>query len=220
MDKQRIEAGDGVYPTILRDRLGDAAPARLHAMGDAAILRQRLLGLLCSIQCPGGIIIQTLDTIRALRDAGVVVIGGFHSPMEQECLDLLLRDQQSVILCPARGLKGLRIGPTARHAVGDGRLLVLSPFDDGIRRTTAARAVRRNEVVAALAAAVWIPYAAPGGKTWATALAALGRRQPVLTFATADNGELLAAGARPFAGCLVGRGPNAGSTCSWEGTDE
>jgi hypothetical protein len=30
MDKQRIEAGDGGYPTILRDRLGDAAPACTH----------------------------------------------------------------------------------------------------------------------------------------------------------------------------------------------
>ena len=220
MDTYRIDQDDSAYPTILRDWLGDAAPACLYALGDAAILRHRLLGLLCSIQCPGGLIIQTLDAVRALRDAGVTVIGGFHSPMEQECLDLLLRGEQPVILCPARGLKGLRIGPTARRAVKDGRLLVLSPFDERIRRATAARAVQRNELVAASAAAVWVPYAAPGGKTWATALATLERRQPVLTFATADNGALLAAGARPFTEFLVGRGPNADSACSWEGADD
>ncbi|HQX52209.1 MAG TPA: hypothetical protein PLR25_19980 [Planctomycetaceae bacterium] len=32
---------------------------------------------------------KTFDAIRELRDTGVVVAGGFHSPMERECLDFL-----------------------------------------------------------------------------------------------------------------------------------
>ncbi|OGG55585.1 MAG: hypothetical protein A3F84_20640 [Candidatus Handelsmanbacteria bacterium RIFCSPLOWO2_12_FULL_64_10] len=198
MDVQGIEQDGIAYPTILLDRLGDAAPSCLHAMGDAAILRNRLLGLVCSIQCPGSIVIQTLDAVRALRDAGVVVIGGFHSPMERECFDILLRGDQPVILCPARGLAGLRIGQTARRALDEGRLLALSPFDKSVRRTTATQAVRRNDLVAALAYAVWAPHAAPGGKTWATVLAALGRRQPVFAFDSEENNELLDAGAHRF----------------------
>jgi predicted Rossmann fold nucleotide-binding protein DprA/Smf involved in DNA uptake len=178
VDVQRIEQGDGAYPTVLLDRLGDAATCCLYAMGDTAILRNRLLGLVCSIQCPGSIVIQTLDAIRALRDAGVAVIGGFHSPMEQECLDILLRGDQPVVLCPAKGLAGLRIGQTARRALEKGRLLILSPFDQNIRRTTAAQAVQRNDLVAALACAVWAPHAAPGGKTWATIRGVLARGRP------------------------------------------
>lgn len=198
MDVHRIEQGHGAYPAVLLDRLGDAAPSCLHAMGDAAILRNRLLGLVCSIQCPGSIVIQTLDASRALRDAGVAAIGGFHSPMERECFDILLRGDQPVVLCPARGLAGLRIGQTARRALDEGRLLVLSPFDKSVRRTTATQAVRRNDLVATLADVVWAPHTSPGGKTWVTVLAALGRGQPVFTFAAEENNELLEAGAHRF----------------------
>ena len=78
----RIEQGDSDYPRVLRYRLGDDAPSCLHVIGKAEILRHHLLGLVCSIQCPGSIVIETLDAIRTLRDAGVAVVGGFHSPME------------------------------------------------------------------------------------------------------------------------------------------
>jgi predicted Rossmann fold nucleotide-binding protein DprA/Smf involved in DNA uptake len=194
----RIDQGSSDYPAVLTDRLGENAPPSLYAMGEPSILRQRLLGLICSIQCPGSIVIKTLDAARALRDAGVAVIGGFHSPMERECLDILLRGDQPVILCPARGLAGLRLGQMPRRAVKEGRLLILSPFAENIRRTTAAQAVRRNNLVAACADAVWVPHAAPGGKTWATAGAAMDRQQPVFAFTDDANGGLMEAGARPF----------------------
>ena len=199
MDAIRIEQGDSDYPTVLRDRLGNTAPSCLYAMGDAAILGNRLLGLVCSIQCPGSIVIKTFDAIRLLRDAGVAVIGGFHSPMESECLDLLLRGSQPVILCPARGLAGLRIGQMPRRAVKEGRLLVVSAFAESVHRTTAAQAMQRNNLVAALADTVWVPHAAPGGKTWATVRVALERHQSIFAFATQDNDDLLEAGVHPFA---------------------
>jgi hypothetical protein len=55
-------------------------------------------GLLCSIPGPGGLIIQTLDAICAPRDAGATAIGGFHSPLEPECLDRPPRGEQPAIL--------------------------------------------------------------------------------------------------------------------------
>jgi predicted Rossmann fold nucleotide-binding protein DprA/Smf involved in DNA uptake len=200
VDVQRIEQGDGAYPMALLDRLGDASPCCLYTMGDAAILRNRLLGLICSIRCPGGIVIQTYDAVCALRDAGVVVIGGFHSPMERECLDiLLLRGTQLAIICPARGLAGLRIGGSARKAISEGRLLVLSPFEKSVRRTTALQAMQRNDLVAALADIVWVPHATPGGKTWATIRRVLARGQTVFSFTDDENFELIHSGAEPFA---------------------
>jgi predicted Rossmann fold nucleotide-binding protein DprA/Smf involved in DNA uptake len=190
--------GDRDYPSVLQDRLGADAPACLYATGKVSILRHHLLGLVCSIRCPGNIILKTLDAVRVLRDAGVVVIGGFHSPMEKECLDILLRGKQPVILCPARALKGLRLTQGARQAWKDGRLLILSTFADSVRRTTSTLAVQRNNLVAALADAVWAPHAAPGGKTWQTVHGALERGQPVFTFDVTDNATLIDAGARPF----------------------
>jgi hypothetical protein len=54
--------------------------SRFWTIGDVKILNTPLLGLLCLIRCPGRVIMQTYDLARALRDAGVAVIGGFHSP--------------------------------------------------------------------------------------------------------------------------------------------
>ncbi|MDD3207802.1 MAG: DNA-processing protein DprA [Bacilli bacterium] len=198
MSAQTIRKADSDYPSVLQNRLSKDAPAGLYVLGETAILRQRLLGLICSIQCPGSIVLKTFDTVRALRDEGVAVAGGFLSPMEKDCLDILLRGKQPIILCPARGLKGLRLGEKVRQAVDEGRLLVLSAFSDDVRHTTAAQAVRRNNLVAALADALLVPYAVPNGKTWTTVHAALARKQPVFTFDVEDNAALLEAGTQPF----------------------
>ena len=62
------------------------------------------LALFCSVKCPGKLIMDTYDLAQHLRDIGVTVISGFHSPMEQECLHILLRSPNPVIWCLARGL--------------------------------------------------------------------------------------------------------------------
>ena len=69
------------FPTALSRATEDTGFSRFWAIGDANILNNPLLGLLCSIRCPGRVIVQTYDLARALRDAGVPVTGGFHSPM-------------------------------------------------------------------------------------------------------------------------------------------
>jgi predicted Rossmann fold nucleotide-binding protein DprA/Smf involved in DNA uptake len=196
---RRLENGEPEYPTILSDRLGDAAPRCLYVLGDMAALGNRLIGLVCSIRCPGSIIVKTFDVIRELREAGVPVIGGFHSPMERQCLDILLRGNQPVVLCAAKGLPGLRLGNDARRAISESRLVVISQFGQGVRRTTALQAVQRNDLVAALADAVLVPYAVPGGKTWTTIHRVLDRGETVFTFADKENAELIELGAQPLA---------------------
>ena len=196
MKAQRIEPGDTNYPQILVELLSDAAPQVLYLLGDPGILNNPLLGLICSIQCPGSIIIKTFDVIRRLRDEKVVMIGGFHSPMERECLDLLLRGAQPVILCPARSLRNLRMGKAVRKAIAEGRLLALSPFSDEVRRITSPQALIRNNMVTALAEAVFAPHASKNGKTWATVCKALESGQKVFTFDDEANSDLIVSGAK------------------------
>ena len=96
-----IEPNNGSgYPSTLRDGMATRAYQRVWAVGNLSLLDGALLGFFCSTKCPGEVILQTYDLARALRDAGVPVIGGFHSPMEQECLALLLRGQQPIVICP------------------------------------------------------------------------------------------------------------------------
>jgi hypothetical protein len=48
--------------------------------------------------------------------------------MERECLALLLRGTQPVIVCPARSIGRMRIPAAWKEATARGRLLALSPF--------------------------------------------------------------------------------------------
>jgi len=116
------------FPTSLRTRDGTPVFPRIWALGDLTILQRRLLGFFCSTQCPGEMILRTYDLARVLRDAGVTVISGFHSPMEKECLTLLLRGTQPVIVCPARSLERMRLPTAWKVPLTGGRLLIVSPF--------------------------------------------------------------------------------------------
>jgi len=119
--------------------------------GNPDLVGQPLTALFCSNRCPGDLILKTYDLARALRDASAPVIGGFQTPMEKECLRLLLRGDQPIVICPARGINNMRIPRAWRPALDDGRLLILSPFPASIKRPTAALAARRNEFVSTLA---------------------------------------------------------------------
>ena len=114
MEVCQIRQNDDQYPVQLTQRIGGAAPASIAAGGNLDILQYPRIGLICSIQCPGSIVIKTFDVIRRLRDEKVVMIGGFYFPMARECFDLLLRGSQPVILCPARSLRNLRMGKSAQ----------------------------------------------------------------------------------------------------------
>ena len=183
------------YPTILGHGRTVDPVVTLHAIGDTTLLHRRYLGLFSSVKCPGDAILRAYDLARELRDAGIPVIGGFHSPMEKECLSLLLRGRQPVIVVPARGIEGMRVPPAWQPAIDGGRLLVLSPFGSAHRRATVALAERRNAIVEALSAALLVVHAAPGGRTERFALAAATAGKPVLLATAAGNTWLEAAGA-------------------------
>lgn len=195
----RLPANHTDYPLRLHQYLGPHAPTVLTALGNLDILQHTLTALFCSVQCPGRLILQTYDYVRALRDGGQAIIGGFHSPMEQECLKLLLRGGQPIVICPARSIERLRAPPDWKPALERGRLLVLSPFDSGERRATQDLARERNAFVAALADEVFVAYAAPDSKTLAFAQEVIDWGKPVCTFDAPENAALLGLGARPVA---------------------
>ena len=109
----------------------------------------------------------------------------------------LLRGSARVVLCPARGLGVMRLSPSRKAALADGRLLILSFFDDALRRPTAAVAAERNARVAALADRLLVAHAEPGGKTERLGRDALARGQRVFTLDSPDNAHLAALGAEP-----------------------
>ena len=104
-----IGRSDAAYPVALETFLGKRPPESLFALGNMDILHQKTFALFCSVKCPGNLILKTYDLARELRDTGTVVISGFHSPMEKECLSLLLRGKQPIIWCqPSQWMKYAR----------------------------------------------------------------------------------------------------------------
>jgi predicted Rossmann fold nucleotide-binding protein DprA/Smf involved in DNA uptake len=192
----RIVRGDPRYPASLIRGLGDEAPAAITALGDPALLGRRKLGMFCSVRCPGSVIVGSYDLAQRLRMRDMAVMGGFHSPMEREWLSVLLRGPAPVILCPARRITGSRLPLEYRRPLDEGRLLILSCFDEGERRATAELAVDRNRFVAALADDIFVGHAEPGGKTEAFCVEMLGRGKPLYTLDDPSNGKLIAMGAR------------------------
>jgi len=207
MTVTRIDRTDARYPSALGIDLGDKSLECIFAIGSLDILRQKTLALFCSVKCPGNLILQTYDLARQLRDAGVIVISGFHSPMEKECLSLLLRGKQPVIWCPAKRLIVNRLSKGYVKPILDGRLLMLSPFGERIKRARQDIARFRNEFVAALAGQVFVAYAAPGGKTESFCQKVLGWGKPLLTFNSPSNASLIASGARPYTSLDAFTGP-------------
>ncbi len=151
------------YPARLRERLGEHAPKTLTALGAVASLSQPKAALFCSVRCPGDAILRAYDVARKLRDEGVTIVSGFHSPVEKECLRILLRGKQPIIICLARSLEKIRIPVAWRGGLDTGRLLLLSPFEKRPRRPTVESSHQRNDLVAALADEVLIIHAEPGG---------------------------------------------------------
>ena len=179
------------YPKSLSQHLADEAPQRLTAMGNVELLSRQKLAIFCSAKCPGSIILKTYDLARELREQNATVISGFHSPIEREVLNVLLRGEGFIILCPARGIEKMRIQREYRQPLDEGRLLLLSPFPEKVRRPTADTALFRNRLVAALAEKILIAYADPGSKTEAFANELLGWEKVLYTFDDPNNDNLI-----------------------------
>jgi len=179
----------------------------LFCIGDTELVNWRKIGVICSVKCPGSIILQTYGLMQSLRNEDIAVVSGFHSPMERECLNILLRGTCGIVFCPARGIPR-RIPSQLKKPIEDGRVLVLSPFDEKHKRPTSDASILRNRLVAALGDVVFIPYASRGGKVEELCKEIIGGGKPVYTFAGEHSASLTAIGSQPITpadfGCLSG----------------
>lgn len=189
-----LDRTDPRYPSLLKT-YPDAPPV-INAVGSLDLLSKPLVALVCSVQCSGSLILRAYDLARALRDAGVTVISGFHSPIEKECLALLLRGKQPIIICPARSLTGMRIPLSWREPLNAGRLLLISHIDATQRRVTKETASVRNALVTCLGKMLLIIHAASGSKTEQLCREAISIGKPTFALESEENREMFSAGAK------------------------
>jgi predicted Rossmann fold nucleotide-binding protein DprA/Smf involved in DNA uptake len=167
-------------------------------LGNPDVLNHKKLAFFCSVKCPGHLILKAHDLSQSLKQTGVTVVGGFHSPVERECLTILLRGSQPIIVCPARSLKGMRMGREFEKPLEEGRVLFLSPFKESQGRNTVETATERNRFVAALADAVFIVHASPNSKMEKFCHEVVRLGKDLYTFESDANKFLINFGGKPL----------------------
>lgn len=121
-----------------------------RGIGNVALLdAPRKLALLVSRRCDGEAVLAAYDRVSAACDGETVVVSGFHSPVEADCLKILLRSSESrVIMVLARYLgETFLVHASWREALGQGRLLILSAFQIQQKRPDHASCERRNRQI-------------------------------------------------------------------------
>jgi predicted Rossmann fold nucleotide-binding protein DprA/Smf involved in DNA uptake len=136
----------------------------LQGIGNLELLRLPLTALFCSRKCPGDAILQAYDLAQELRAKATPVISGFHTPVEQDMLDILLKGHGPIVICPARGLEGMRIAAKFRQRLEEGTLLFCSVANPHAPRPKSYIAEERNRLVAALASEHIFVHVEPGGR--------------------------------------------------------
>lgn len=134
----------------------------MYFRGDYRLLDRSLVGVFASVKSSGKAILAALAWARAFSESGSAVISGFHSPLEQECLTILLMRGIPVIACPAREIRSYRTAPTWAGAIEAGKMLLLSRFESE-RRITRASSDTRNDLVARLSASLVLLSLSEGG---------------------------------------------------------
>lgn len=125
-------------------------------LGNRALLDGPTVGFLAS---RGPAHVEERFTMRP----GEAVFSGFLSPMERAVFRAGLADGTPLIWVKPSGLREGTETPAVRRALDDGRLLVVSPFDDAIEAPNQRRAAWCNLYVLARAGRMVIGHLNPGG---------------------------------------------------------
>lgn len=148
------------FPFHCAQRVGPELATRIVGVGETALLAESLLGLIASRECPGHVLLETLDRVPEWVKAGRVIVSGFHSPLEQQVLRSVLRRKGRVVKVLARGMTDYRPTADEREPLTTGRMLVITACPPEVRRTTRETALARNRWVLALASEIIVPHVA------------------------------------------------------------
>jgi hypothetical protein len=69
-----------------------------HYFGNVDLLELSLTALFCSRKCPGDAILKAYDLVRELLDQETPVISGFHTPIEKDRSDILLKGNGLIVI--------------------------------------------------------------------------------------------------------------------------
>ncbi|MBF0343817.1 MAG: DNA-processing protein DprA [Nitrospirae bacterium] len=133
-----------------------------YSKGNMELLNLHKVAFLCSRKCPERIVIRSYEWAIEQRQKGVCIISGFHSDIEKDVLYFLLKGNQPIIIALARGFIN-DIEPELRRQMNKNRLLIITPFEEDIKKVTVDTANLRNRLMLELADEIVVAYAKKDG---------------------------------------------------------
>lgn len=132
------------------------------SLGNTELLKLAKTAFLCSRNIPARVVLQCYDWAIDQRKQGNCIISGFLSRIEKDVFHYLLAGTQPIIMALARGMKE-KLASEIRDEVDAGRLLLITPFENSVKRITVETTEKRNRFMIELAEQVVIGYASRGG---------------------------------------------------------
>ena len=140
-----------------------------RGVGNASLLDHPLTAFFASRQCSGAAIRAAMDWAVEQARSKSPVISGFHSPLEQSVLEVMLTAGAPCVMVIARKLEQAHLPPAWLRALREGKAAVVS-MENSTQRLTAELAVRRNDWVAEHAARIVVAYTSPKGNLMCQAM--------------------------------------------------
>lgn len=122
----------------------------MENLGNTSLLKRRKIGYFAASKIATLSVLPTLDwAAEVAKREDVAIVSGFHSKMEREVLDFLLRGRCGIICVLARSIYK-KIPDKFREAYNAGRVLFIAPFETSATRASRHLCQQRNEYVASI----------------------------------------------------------------------
>ena len=187
-----------VIPPIDVKTFFGSKPPKLWSVGDPALLNHPLLGIISARQVDPDLALKSSQLLTQLAFLNnVAFVSGWHSPLEEEALRILLAQEASVVWCVATSLDRLVPSNLIATRVTAGKALILTHCSPRAKRISRNASLRRNELIVELTKALLVVSAPEVSTSFSLAQSALRRGKFVLTPEHPTNKGLLASGALP-----------------------
>lgn len=122
----------------------------METLGNTSLLERKKIGYFASSKIASLSVLPTLDwAAEVARCEDVAIVSGFHSKMEREVLDFLLRGKCGIVCVLARTIYR-KIPDIYLEAYDSGRVLFIVPFKTSSTMTSRHLCHRRNEYIASI----------------------------------------------------------------------
>lgn len=142
----------------------------METLGNTSLLDRKKIGYFASSKIATLSVLPTLDwATEVAQHEDVAIVSGFHSKMEREVLDFLLRGKCGIVCVLARSIYK-KIPEKFREAYNSGRVLFIAPFKTSATRTSRHLCQQRNEYVANISDSLVFTFLTPDSSLYPLSL--------------------------------------------------